>query len=358
MAKEWYLMSSPYNQLSGFESEALQDFGSEGFMETLDSEVATNVELCNYDLSDCKTIRAIIQNNHQDTKLKTLSRMMLVPIGTCKAGMYVKYKDRYWLITGIVDDNKVFEKAILLICNYQLTWINSSGIIIQRWVNAESASQYNNGETNMRFYFVRSDQLMIYMPDDEESLMLDTGMRFIIDKRCSVYEKRFDASITKDTSNELIVYDITRNDSVLDNYTDSGIIGYIFSQTEQKSNDGYYVVDGKGYWLCTPPHISQTMESTCGIISDSDELYIGLDSEIFTAVFYDENGAILDCDTIPHFSFSIESDFADKLVSEVVDNSILISTFDHSLSNKSFKLILSAEGYNTSEKIIYIKEFL
>lgn len=352
-------MSSPYNQLSGFESDALNEFGNEGFLEALQSELAVDVQLCNYDLSDCKEIRAIIQNNHQDTKLKTLSRMMFVPIGTCKAGMYVKYKNRYWLITGLVDDNKVFEKAILLICNYKLSWINKDRRIVQRWVNAESASQYNNGETNMRYYFVRSDQLMVYMPDDVESLLLDSGARFIVDKRCSVYEKQFDSSVTKDTSNPLIVYDITRNDSVLDNYTDSGIIGYIFTQTEQKSDDGYYVVDGIGYWLCTPPfQNTRNKELSCEIMFDSDELFIGLDPEVFTAVFYDGDGNKLSNDNLPIYNFSINCDFSDKLDFQTLDNSILISTYDHSLNNKSFKLKLSADGYNSFESVIKIREFL
>ena len=43
MAIEWYLMKTPYDQLSGFESEALNDFGAEGFLEALDSGIALDV---------------------------------------------------------------------------------------------------------------------------------------------------------------------------------------------------------------------------------------------------------------------------------------------------------------------------
>ena len=108
MAKEWYLLTTPYDQVSGYESDAYDDFAQEGFLESLGSEIATTVELCNYDLSERTTIKAVIQNNHQDKKLKTRSRAMLVPVGTCHSGMYVKYKDRYWLIVGLVDDNTVY----------------------------------------------------------------------------------------------------------------------------------------------------------------------------------------------------------------------------------------------------------
>lgn len=351
-------MQGSHDQLSGFESDAINEFGQEGFLEALESELSVNVELCNYDLTECKEIRAIIQNNHQDTKLKTLSRMMFVPIGTCKAGMYVKYKNRYWLIVGLVDDNKVYEKAILLICNYKISWIDDTGIIRQRWINAESASQYNNGESNMTFYFVRSDQLMVYMPDDPDSLMLNSGKRFIIDKRCQIYELDFEEGVTKDTSKPLIVYDITRSDTVLDNYTDSGIIGFIFTQCEQHENDGYYVVDGSGYWLCDIPSDTQAdRKLVCVIDSDSDIIYIHLDPGIFKARFYDNDGNEI-FDDLPSFDLAVESDFKPRLDIQFVDQAVLVSTDDFELNNKSFTISLKADGYEPATKIVTIKEFL
>ena len=96
MAIEWYLMKSPHDQLSGFESEALNDFGKEGFLEALDSDIALDVELYNYDLSECTKLRAIFNNRLTDTKLKTLVRHLLVPIGSCHAGMYAKVKDPFF----------------------------------------------------------------------------------------------------------------------------------------------------------------------------------------------------------------------------------------------------------------------
>lgn len=358
MATEWYLMDSPYNQVSGFESEDFDDFGEEGFLEVLDSKVAVTVEISNYDLSETVTKRVVIMNNHQDTKLKTLSRAMLAPIGSCKAGMYVKYKDRYWLIVGLVDDNKVFEKAILLVCNYKLSWINNDGKIIERWANIESASQYNNGESNMIYYFVRSDQLMVYMPDDRESLLLDSGMRFIIDKRCAVYEKDFDESTIMNVDNPLIVYKVTRSDTVLDNYTDSGILGFIMTQTEQHDSDGYYIVDGKGYWLCDIPNVKDTPPSNhFDIVSDTDTVYIDLEPSIFTATFFDSNGNEIK-KHLPSFDFGVESSFIDKLNIQSVNNSIIVSTSDYKLNNKSFKLVLNADGYGEISKVITIREFL
>lgn len=64
--KKWYLMKPPYDQLSGYEEEAIDDFGQTGFDDVLDSAMAVDVELYNYDLSVCNEIKVVIQNVHQD----------------------------------------------------------------------------------------------------------------------------------------------------------------------------------------------------------------------------------------------------------------------------------------------------
>jgi hypothetical protein len=151
MAKEWYLMNTGNDTISGFESDDFNKFATDTFEEALYSSMGIDVFICNSDLSICKKRKAIIQGNVQDTKLKTMQRTMLVPIGTCKAGQYVYYKSRYWLIVGLVDDNGIYEKAVLVLCNYLLTWKNKKGNIIQRWVNASSASQYQSANATQPF---------------------------------------------------------------------------------------------------------------------------------------------------------------------------------------------------------------
>lgn len=359
MAKEWYLLNGNHNYTSGFESEDFDNNVADAFIEALNSSLGCDVELYNYDLSECTPMRAIIEGNVQDTQLNSTQRRMLVPIGTCHAGMYVKYKDRYWLIIGFVDDNHMYEKAVLYLCNYHLTWVNESGKIVQRWCRLQSASQYNNGETSNANYSVGSDQLMIYTPDDEECLLLDNGKRFIIDKRCSVYEKSFDENIICDTSKSVTTYELTRADSVLYGYQGSGFFAFMAYQDEQRLGDGYYVIDGQGYWLCDGT-TEDTVDNKSAILSseiqyDSLEIFDGLEAGIFTACFYDENGD-KDSTVIP--KWAIKCDFEDKLAVEYVDNSIMISVDNTKLVNSSFELLLSGEGYETKSVIITIKAFI
>lgn len=348
MSVEWYLLNDKNNRLSGFE-----EIDNEGFSELLYSDIAEDVELFNYDLSERKEIKAIIQERMTDTKLKTLNRHALVPIGTLHAGMYIKYKDIYWLIVGIVDNNGIYEKAVMTFCNYYLTWVNKSGRIVQRWANVASASQYNNGETTTSHYYDRTDQLMVSMPDDDESLMLNSGERFIVDRRCKVYEKSFDESVTVNTNNPVIVYRLTRSDSVLYDYQTSGYFQFLIYQDEQQEQDGYYVIDGKGYWLCKNimPVISDNISE---IRCDSDVIYPDGFSEKFTGVFYSDSGAVEEKNPV----WEVVSDFNDKLNVSYDDNSILISTSDLKLINKSFELILKCDGYEDVSKTIYVRAFI
>lgn len=355
MAKEWYLLKSPYYATGGFEQEVLDEYSQDSFAETLLTDMASDVELCNYDLSESTELRVIVQGNVGDTALQTMSRQVLAPIGSLKAGYYIKYKNRYWLITGLVDNNGIYEKAVIVICNYLLSWINSSGKIIQRWVNATSASQYNNGETGMKYYFVRSDQLMIFTPDDDECLLLDTDMRFIIDKRCKIYERDMPSGTTVNTSNPLVVYKLTRSDTVLYDYQDSGHSAFMAYQDEQQDQDGYYVIDGKGYWLCDVPKKDKSSAPACEILYDEDVIYLDLEPSVFIAKFTDSNGDV-DTTTTPVWEIN-NCSFIDDLDIAYENNSIQISVKNKKLINKSFELSLGGFNYTPTTLKITIKTF-
>lgn len=345
MAKEWYLLTPPSFQMSGAEN----DFSSD-FEEILDSEIAIDIELYNYDLSECQELKAIVQKSVQDTKLQSLMRHVLVPIGTCKAGMYIKYKNRYWIIVNIVDDNAMYEKAIVMICNWYLTWENQKGKIVQRWANITSASQYNNGETANRLYTLRTDQLLVVLPDDDECLLLHSGYRFVIDRRINIYSNMLDENDKYNTSFSLITYQLTRSDSVIYNYIDSGNFQMLITQDEQHKGDGYYVIDGNGYWICRGnetelleiPDTEKPSISRCDILYDSNKIYSGFDASEYTAVFYDEDGNIVD--EMPEWE--IRCSFSDKLYVDYIDNTVIISVDDISLINKSFDLVLKNDPDN------------
>lgn len=349
MALNWYLIKPPNEQVSGFENDDM----SIGFADAMSTGIARDVEIYSADLSVCKPARAVVLNTVQDTQLKSLTRNLLFPIGSCVAGQYVKMDDRYWLIVGIVDNNTVYEKAILSICTYMLTWFGTHGQVVQRWANITSASQYNHGESYFQNYGVRSDQLLVLMPNDDETLLLENGTRFVVDRRCKIYERDYDNTVTIDTTKPLIIYKLTRIDNVIYDYQDSGHSEFVVYQDEQQADDGYYVIDGKGYWLCQKP--PATPPTVNYIELSSDILYDGIDSISCFAHFFDENNVEVQDINV---SWVVDCPFADALTIDYVGNKLLVSSDNVGNIGKSVTVIASADGHEPISKQFSIRAFI
>lgn len=183
MPKEWYLMSKPLFN-SGFEKEEFDSFAKDGFSELLNSFISSDV--CTYEtnnFSDKKTVKAIIQNVTTDSDYNTFLRQILTPIGTLKTGYYVKYNDKFWLIKDIVDNNKIYEKTIMFYCNYNIKFISdASGKVTMYPVYMKNATQYNSGETARVQETIGSSKFLIYIPCNFETIKIDHGKRFLIDR--------------------------------------------------------------------------------------------------------------------------------------------------------------------------------
>lgn len=360
MAEQWYLINSNHDTVSGFESEDFDYYSQDAFMEALESSLGKNVQILQYDLTPLKNARAIPLDSVSDTKLKSTTRQLLLPIGTCKAGQYIRYQDKYWLIVNNVDNNMVYEKAIIYLCNYLLCWQNQSGDIVKRWVSLTSASQYNNGETGDKTYTIRSDQLMVLTPDDDECLLMPHNKRVIIDRRCEIYERSYLDEIKSGAKYNLMVYKLTRLDNVIYNYQGSGHSEFMATQDEQGMNDGYFEINGNGYWLCDfNSEINNSFSPTpsekhCEILCDEPFVYSGLEPTVFTAKFYDSDGK--ENYIIPQWE--INCDFADKLTIRHTNSAIIISVDNEKLINSSFELLLFADGYEQKSLTVKIREFI
>lgn len=180
--KEWYLIKSPSMTGGGLEEEALNSQKDDFLSEILETELASTVTVYNYDLSESKEIRAVIQDNLGDTTLKTMERTILVPIGTLISGNYVYFEDEYWLVVGRPGNNHVYEKAKLALCQFQLKWQKDDGTIVSRWANYASASKYDVGENGNYTLMYASNTLSVLLPNDPDAQTCE-WKRVFIDRR-------------------------------------------------------------------------------------------------------------------------------------------------------------------------------
>lgn len=118
------------------------------------------------------------------------------------AGDLVEWADAMWLMVSCDWDKEVYTYGKMQQCNYVLKWQNANADVIERWAVVLSASKYNNGEKYNNVIVVGSNQLMAYLPIDEETLKLRSDKRLMVD---------FNTESPK-------CYDITRVDTVTMGY--------------------------------------------------------------------------------------------------------------------------------------------
>lgn len=338
--KEWYLIgnNTKPNMIGGYENQAFLDYKDDAFAESLDTDIAKTVILHNYDLSESTEIRCIIQGNSADTQLKSMERVGLFIRGTVKAGMYIFFENRYWLITGYPSYNGIYEKAVMQLCQYKLRWQNASGEIIERWICTSSAAKYDTGEKSNSTIVLSTDNLTLLLPNDDESLDLD-GKRVFIDKR---------------KVNPTKVYKITRTDSVLYDFGEEhgGILSFIADKTELNTT-----TDRQDLRICdyievsedieedptTPPENPNEMTDLRAVIDGKETIRCGVE-RTYTALFTDTDGNAVEN---VNFSWNVISDFT---VEQTIDgNEIVLKVDDDSFVDESFILQLLVDGIVEAE---------
>ena len=118
------------------------------------------------------------------------------------AGDLVEWAGAMWLIVSCDWDKEVYTYGKAQQCNYLLKWQNADAEVIERWSVVLSASKYNNGQLYNNVIVVGSNQLMVYLPNDSETLKLGSNKRLMVD---------FNTDTPK-------CYDVTRVDTVTMSY--------------------------------------------------------------------------------------------------------------------------------------------
>lgn len=321
--QEWYLLTpnTRPNVTGGYENQSFIDYKDDAFYEALQTDIAVDVILYNSDLSSSSKIRCVMQGNTADTQLKSMERVGLFSCGTVKAGMYIFFEDRYWLITGYPGTNGIYEKATMVLCQYKLRWQNSSGDTIERWCNGTSASKYNMGENGNSTITLSSNTFALLLPDDEQVLELD-GKRVFIDKH---------------NTNPTKVYKVTRSDDILFDYGDEhgGLLSFIADKTEFNPTTDNQELRICDYHSPTPsPEPSDPDETTdlSAVITGGNRLRCGR-AKTWIVAFLDQNGnEIMD----QNFQWKVDSEYAIK---QVIDGQkIQLKVDDEQLIDCSFLL--------------------
>lgn len=341
--QDWYLLnqSTRPNVTGGYENESFLENKDDSFAEALQTDIATAVILYNSDLSHPKHIRCIVQGNTADTHLKSLERTVLFEIGTVKAGMYVFFENRYWLIDGYPGNNKIYEKATMVLCQYLMRWQNASGEIIERWCNAVSASKYDVGENGNFTINLTSNSYTIKLPYDNECILLDRKRVFLDRKKVNPDK----------------VFKLTRTDDILYDYGDEdhgSILSFIADKTELN-----LLTDNRELKICDYIDVSKPVPPEQ---SDRPEFFIfadiiGSDSiklnraKTYQVKFYRDKNKTDEFE-YSDFTWKIEPDV--KVETSISESSIDVKVTDNNEVGQIFKLQIVINDTIISEKKIKI----
>ena len=314
--KEWYLTNPKPNITSGYENDALSEYAQDNFTDVLETTFSDTALLFNYSLSESKEIKCIIQGNIANTQLKSMERTILVPIGTLHSGDYIFFEDEYWIVDGRPGNNKSYEKATLKECQYKLRWQKDDGTIIERWVNLTSSSKYDVGENGNNTIILTSNNYLIIIPNDKDSMTID-GKRVFIDLS-DIPEK---------------VFKITRNDDVLFAHgSHGGTLNLIADKVElnkEKDNQELRICDYIDSSPTTPPSEPTTPDETedlSATISGTTNLKVGF-SRTYTATLSDNDGNAVQWDDTK-YGWNIVSDFDVEQTVNVNKVSLLVDNED------------------------------
>ena len=333
--KEWYLLNnkSRPNLSGGYEAEQFNDYKDDVFAEILESGISKDVLLCTSDLAERKPVKVIMQGRLADTQLKSMQRTVLLPIGTIKGGNYIFYKNCYWLATGVPDDNSIYEKCTLDLCQFEMKWQNSKGEIVSRWISATSASKYDMGENPYGNITTTTNNFTILIPDDEETSEL--------------YEKRVFLDVHKPPNK---VFKITRDDGILYQYGDNGsIFSFIASKTELNLDTDNQELGICDYFEPKLPGINGNF--TYKIMGDTT-LPFSI-TNVYDAEIKDSNGY----NVASPFEWRITTD-CEQIEHTITDRQLFLSTSDYSSIGHSVTIELLVDGIVVESLDVEVISFL
>lgn len=260
------------------------------------------------------------------------------------AGDYVEWSNNIWLVYEADSDDEIYTDGNLRQCQYELFWQNSDGKIISRHAWVQNASAYNNGESGNSTITLQSNQFMVYMPYDDDTLLLDNGLRMHIsrsNRKCKPYK-------------------LTRPDDIAMGYGEKGVLGLVFTQDEYNPTEDKLIEleDDKSVWICkyfspTPPPNPDPPDETANLFAHinftgSNIIRIGGNKKKFTATLTDNDGNNLDM--IPIWTIEPEGlvDMA------IVDKELQISCDDENMDQSSLTISVRDEhsGFSTSTNVL------
>lgn len=242
--------------------------------------------------------------------------------------------EEYYICTESFNINDIHWQGRFTLCNWILRWQNKDGKVLEYPCYDVNSTQYNSGEQSNRQFTIGSSQHMITLPCDENTIMLSSPQRFILDKN----------------KQKPTVFVVTQNDNTSYGYGKKGLVRItlyenVFNPETDNVDIGIcdYVDITKGNCDHNIIRVSATIDYKTDIIKS------GGNSQLFTGKFTDENGEEIN---ISSCRWSVICDFFDSLQIEENGCQLKIGIDDDNYIDEEFKIVFSDSDNRYSDSLI------
>ena len=169
MSKDWYLLNTRPNHVSGFETQEFSEHAG-AFEELL--EYSPEGEDIFIEDSE-ESVRVILQNTQRDFQRTILSTM-----GLLSKGNIITIRNEKWLVIGLFKDNTVFQTAQVQKCNTLLKWIDNNQIHSYPCI-LEFNTRSNFGVKDDRIMSLADGRRQVIVGQNEHTRKIKRDKRFL-----------------------------------------------------------------------------------------------------------------------------------------------------------------------------------
>lgn len=157
-----------------------------------------------------------------DTKDFYSKKIFSMPGESLTLGKVIDWLDNKWLITEVNPQNEFCSEGKIIMCNYQLKWLDDFENVVSKWCVIADSTKYSVGEEDKKVITIGDTRLSVLISKDADTIKLKRGKRFLIDDP--------DSTTT-------LAYEITNPNKIYNLYKGHGVYKFILNEVNVTDND-------------------------------------------------------------------------------------------------------------------------
>lgn len=193
--------------------------------DALVEQAKSSIAQMSYDSPSCRHVKIdgvwqhVLITHRQALNEK---RICSIPGEHLTHGGLVDFARSKWLITELDADNEIYDRGLMLRCNYLLRWIGSDGELKEKWCIIEDGTKYLIGEFTEDIMTIGDARIALTIAKDKDTSELCRGARFLVDD--------------SDTDKPL-AYQITKPNKLFNVFNGEGVFKFILNEVQLTKED-------------------------------------------------------------------------------------------------------------------------